>query len=97
MRGEPGRARVIHRGPTAAQTEGTGARWHAHRSTTSGRSGALKITVGGAIERGEHGELGSVLTRARAVAWRPGDGGGVKRSWETRWGGVPARERRRAR
>jgi hypothetical protein len=28
------------------------------------------------------------------VAWRPGDGGGVKKSRETRWGGFPARERR---
>jgi hypothetical protein len=28
------------------------------------------------------------------VAWRLGDGGGMKRSWETRWGGFPARERR---
>jgi hypothetical protein len=41
----------------------------------SDRYGALKLTGGGAIERGEHGELGSGLTRARAAAWRPGDGG----------------------
>jgi hypothetical protein len=49
---------------------------------------------GGAIERGEHRELGSGLTRARAAAWRPGDGGGAKRSRETRRGVFPARERR---
>jgi hypothetical protein len=38
-----------------------------------GRSDALKLTGGGTIERGEHGELGSGLTRAQTVAWRPGD------------------------
>jgi hypothetical protein len=33
-------------------------RRRAHRSMTSGRSIAPKLTGGGAIERGEHGELG---------------------------------------
>jgi hypothetical protein len=33
------------------------ARRRAHQSTASGRSGAPKLTGGGAIERGEHGEL----------------------------------------
>jgi hypothetical protein len=47
----------------------------AHRSTSSGRSGAPKLTGGGATEREEHGELGSGLTGARVAAWRPGDGG----------------------
>jgi hypothetical protein len=37
--------------------------------------------------------LVSGLTGARAAAWRPGDGGGMKRSRETRWGGFPAWER----
>jgi hypothetical protein len=69
-RGETGRARAVHRGPTMAWTEGTGARWHAHQSTASGRSGALKLTGGGAIERVE---LGSGLTGARVAVWRPGD------------------------
>jgi hypothetical protein len=59
----------------AARTESAGARRRAHRSTASGRSGALKLTGGGAIERGEHGELDSDLTGARAAAWRSGDGG----------------------
>jgi hypothetical protein len=40
----------------------------------SGRSGAPKLTGGGAKEREEHGELGSGLTGARAASWRPGDG-----------------------
>jgi hypothetical protein len=69
MHGEPVRAHVVHHGPTAARTEGAGARRRAHRSTASGRSGELKLTGGGAIERGEHEELDSGLTRARAVAW----------------------------
>jgi hypothetical protein len=34
------------------------ARRRAHRSSASGRSGAPKLTGGGAIERGEYGELG---------------------------------------
>jgi hypothetical protein len=59
----------------AVQTEGAGARRRAHRSIASGRSGAPKLTGGGAKEREEHGELGSGLTRARTVAWRSGDGG----------------------
>jgi hypothetical protein len=59
------------------------------------RSGARKLTGGGAKEREEREELGSGLTGAQAAAWRPGDGGGVKRSRETWWGGFPSRERRR--
>jgi hypothetical protein len=41
-----------------ADRGGGGARWHAHRSSTSGHSGAPKLTGGGATERGVHGELG---------------------------------------
>jgi hypothetical protein len=37
---------------------GAGARRHAHWSSASGRSGAPKLTGGGATERGAHGELG---------------------------------------
>jgi hypothetical protein len=57
-------------------------RRRAHRSTASGRSGALKLIGGGAIERGEHGELSLGLTGARAAAWQPSDGGGMKRTRE---------------
>jgi hypothetical protein len=41
-----------------ADRGGAGARWRAHWSSASGRSGAPKLTGGGAIERGVHGELG---------------------------------------
>jgi hypothetical protein len=71
--GEPGQARVAHRGPTAARTEGVGAWRRAHRSTAFGCSGAPKLTGGGAKEREEHGDLFSGLTGARAAAWQPGD------------------------
>jgi hypothetical protein len=67
--GEPGRARAVHRGPTVARTEGTEARWHAHRRMASGRSGAPKLADGGTKEREEHGDLGSGLTGAREAAW----------------------------
>jgi hypothetical protein len=36
---------------------GAGARRRAHRSSAYGRSGAPKLTDGGATERGVHGEL----------------------------------------
>jgi hypothetical protein len=36
---------------------GARARRHAHRSSASGRSGAPKLTGGGATEGGAHGEL----------------------------------------
>jgi hypothetical protein len=42
----------------SADIGGAGARRRAHRSSASGRSGALKLTGGGANERGAHGELG---------------------------------------
>jgi hypothetical protein len=41
-----------------ADRGGARARRRAHRSMASGRSGAPKLTGGGAIERGEPGELG---------------------------------------
>jgi hypothetical protein len=47
---------------------GGGARRRAHRSSASGRSGAPKLTGGGAKGREEHGELGSGLVEARAAA-----------------------------
>jgi hypothetical protein len=67
--GEPGRARAVHRGPTAARTEDAGAWRRTHRSMASGRSSAPKLTGGAAKEREEHGDLGSGLTGARAAAW----------------------------
>jgi hypothetical protein len=66
----------------AARIEGARARRRAHRSMASDRSGAPKLTDGGAKEREEHVEFDSGLTGARAAAWRPGDGGGAKRSRE---------------
>jgi hypothetical protein len=57
------------------RTEGAGVRRRAHRSTASNRSGAPKLTGGGTIEREEHMELSSGLTRARAAVWRSSDGG----------------------
>jgi hypothetical protein len=54
---------------------GQRARRRAHRSLASGRSGARKLTDGGAIERGKHGELGLGLTGAWAALRRLGDGG----------------------
>jgi hypothetical protein len=53
-----------------ARTEGSGAWWRGHRSTEARRWGTT--------ERGEHKELGSGLTGAQVVAWRPGDGGEMK-------------------
>jgi hypothetical protein len=41
-----------------ADRGGAGARWRAHWSSASGRSGAPKLTGGGATERGAHRELG---------------------------------------
>jgi hypothetical protein len=55
---------------------GVGARWRAHRSSASGRSGAPKLAGGGAKGREE---LGAGLTEARAALWRPGDGGAEPR------------------
>jgi hypothetical protein len=37
---------------------GAGAWWRAHQSSASDRSGAAKLTGGGATERGANGELG---------------------------------------
>jgi hypothetical protein len=77
------------------QTEGAGARRCAHWSAASGCSGAPQLTGGGAKEREEHREFGSGLTRARAAAWRPGNGGGAKRSWELSGEGSGAGEEKR--
>jgi hypothetical protein len=63
--------RVVNRAGCARSTADR--RWRGpkapERSPEYGRSGALKLTGGGAIERGEHGKLGSSLTGARVVAW----------------------------
>jgi hypothetical protein len=64
----------------------------AHQSLAFGHSGALKLTGGGATERGEHEELGSGFTGARAAVWQPDDAVVVGEAW---WGGVLMRERRR--
>jgi hypothetical protein len=54
---------------------GQRARRRAHRSLAFGRSSAQKLASRGATERGKRGELGAVLTGARAALRRPGDGG----------------------
>jgi hypothetical protein len=79
----------------AVRTEGTGARRRAHRSTASGRSGALKLTGGGRNrERGaREAQLGPHRRSGGGVV--TGRRGGVKKSRESWWGGVPTRERRR--
>jgi hypothetical protein len=71
----PGPGRAVHRGPTVAKNKGTRAWRRAHQSMAFSHSGARKLTGGGTTARGEHGELGSGLTRAQASVWRPGDGG----------------------
>jgi hypothetical protein len=48
--------------------EATGVRRHARRSLTSGRSQARKLIDEGRAQRGEDGEAGAVLTRAREAA-----------------------------
>jgi hypothetical protein len=58
MRGEPGPGRAVHRGLTAARTEGAGARWRAHRCMASGHPGGRKLTDGA--------QQGSMESTARA-------------------------------
>jgi hypothetical protein len=50
-----GLGHAVHRGPTVARTEGTGAQWRAHRSMASGHSRAQKLAGGGTTERGTRG------------------------------------------
>jgi hypothetical protein len=54
---------------------GVVARRCAHRSSASDRSGAPKLTGGGATERGALGELGEGLTGARVASRRTSDSG----------------------
>jgi hypothetical protein len=75
-----------------ARTEGIGARRHAHQSMASGHFGAWKLIGGDTTERGEHRELGAGLTGARAVAWRPGDGGETAEERELSNSGARASE-----
>jgi hypothetical protein len=70
---EPGLGRAVHHGPTVERTEGTGARWCTRWSMASDHSGARKLAGGGTTARGEHGELGSGLTGARASVWQSGN------------------------
>jgi hypothetical protein len=60
----------------------------------SGHSGARKLVGGGTTERGEHGELGSGLTGARAAAWRPSNGGETAEERKLRNSGARASEER---
>jgi hypothetical protein len=45
--------------------EATGMRWHARQSLVSDRSRAQKLAGEGQVWRGEDGEAGAALTRAR--------------------------------
>jgi hypothetical protein len=88
-----GRARSVHRGLTAVRTKGgAGARRRAHRSSTSGRSGAPKLTGDRAASRrmgdGGEGSAASVLSERAAQAWREGKRSG-EICGETRWGCSP--------
>jgi hypothetical protein len=70
----------------------------AARSPEYGRSGALNLTDGGAIERGEHGELGLGLTGARVAAWQSGDAAARRGHGKLGgWGSGAREEKRRAR
>jgi hypothetical protein len=60
---------LVHGGPWPWPTEELTGYW------PSGCSGARWLTGDGATKRGEHEESISGLTEARAVVWRPGDGG----------------------
>jgi hypothetical protein len=93
-----GHACSVNRGPTAARTGGARARWRAHQSSASGRSGVPKLAGGGAKGREEHGELGSGLTGARVALWRPGDSGAEPRgggAWCGHCSGVEREEKKR--
>jgi hypothetical protein len=85
--------RVVNRAGRARST--VDRRRHAHRSTTSGRSGAPKLTARG--RKRESGARGSWLGPHQSSSGGVATGrrSGVKRSQDARWGGVPARERRR--
>jgi hypothetical protein len=61
----PGGPGPVGRGTVDPRWRGQRARWRAHRSLAPGRSGARKLTGGGATERGKRGELGSGLTGRR--------------------------------
>jgi hypothetical protein len=66
--------------------------WRYHQSLASSHSGARELTGWDATERGEHGDLNSGLTGARATVemWR--DGGN-----EQRWLGLSVRAKEGAR
>jgi hypothetical protein len=76
------------RGPEAA-----GARRRARRSSVPDRSRARKLTGEGRPWRGEDGEAGATLTRAREALWWPGNDGKSAAGEELGGGGVGPRRR----
>jgi hypothetical protein len=64
----------VHGSTVDSRWCGQRARWRAHRSLASGLCGARKLADGGATARGERGEPGGRLIKARAAVWRSGDG-----------------------
>jgi hypothetical protein len=69
--------RSTTRGPLVALVHSEPWPWSAEELTgawPSGRSGAGQLTGDSAMERREHGESVSGLTRARVAVWRPSNG-----------------------
>jgi hypothetical protein len=72
-----------------------GPRWWLIGARPSSRSRPLRLTGGGATERGLHGESISGLTGAWVAAWRPSNDGGEVAVVTLGGGGAQARREER--